>query len=209
MKKISLFIVFLVCVLTNAFAGPIHVSSAMNYSSTYRGAGRNGYVYTTTRMHGSSTSMGMAQAPTASMGTTSAYGSTIESYGSTFTSRREGSVRGIRTSAEYIRGGVTAGATYGWVSNPRRSPEHPDWPPGIPECGCDWHDSGDGIWTCPICGCEWNKYDDGGDHCHCVEESGYCWCPIGDGWQVMLFLGIMAAVYAMYKKHNAHCEELS
>ena len=179
----------------------------MNYSSTYRGAGRNGYVYTTTRMHGSSASMGMAQAPTASMGTTSAYGSTIGAYGSTFTSPKVGSVRGIRTSAEGIRGGVT---TYGSVNpyTPGKRRADADTPPSPADPGycdhCHYHwdpdaNAGDGDWVCDECG-RWLT-----EGCKCDP----CHCPIGDGWQVMLFLGIMAAVYAMYKKHNARREELA
>lgn len=59
--------------------------------------------------------------------------------------------------------------------------------------------------------------------CHCVDTNGDhicdncdapldeddecsnnpCWCPIGDGWHVWLFMAAMAFAYAAFKKRKA------
>ena len=197
MKKVLTIIISLLCVLCVS-ASPIHVSASMNYSSTYKGSGRNGMIYTTSsaRMVSIGGGGSMAQAPTASMGsTTSSRGIGMTTTAITTAPQ----VSGIYTSASAIRGGVT---TYSPRQSraPRREPGHGGNAEGLPGCGCDWHDNGDGTYTCPICGCTWDEYDDAGEEsCHCEAESGYCWCPLDFNWAVSLFMAILAGVYATYK----------
>lgn len=58
---------------------------------------------------------------------------------------------------------------------------------------CEYDENG----VCIHCGCTIDMVDVEG-HCACVEESGYCWCPIGDGWQVWLFMAMLAAGYGCF-----------
>ena len=109
-------------------------------------------------------------------------------------------VGGIRTSAEYIRGGVTT-ATYGTKVGPRRSPNHPEWPTDLPECGCDWHKDENGDWICDVCGATWNEYDGLQNH------HDPCTCPIGDGWQVWLFMIALAGAYVAWKTRSKKINE--
>lgn len=113
-------------------------------------------------------------------------------------------VRGIYTAASQVRGGVTTGTTYGRMNAPRRAkmegdplPTPGEDDPTLPNCGCHWVDNGDGTYTCSICGYTWDELD---ECCHCQEEEngGYCWCPIGDGWQVWLFMAMLAAGYGCF-----------
>ena len=179
----------------------------MTYSSTYKGAGRNGYVYTSTPMR-SSVSTGLAQTPTASMSSTGAYGT----YSSTMSSRistggylasSKQNVGGIRTSAEYIRGGVTTAATYGHVVGPRRvvMEEQPGTEPGNPG-GCHCVDeNGDHI--CDHCGATLSGDEFDGYSC----ANDPCWCPIGDGWQVWLFMIALAGAYVAWKTRSKKINE--
>lgn len=146
----------------------------------------------------------MAQAPMATMGSTSSYGTqNMPTYGKTVEPSSNMQVRGIYTSASAIQGGTTSNETYGHIAGPRRTPGGN--PGGLPDCGCDWQATGEeGIYTCPICNCTWNEFDDSEiDHCHCVEESGYCWCPLELNWSVMLFFAALAAAYTVYKKRTS------
>lgn len=169
----------------NVTASPIHVSSAMTYSSTYKGSGR-GYVHMTSsaqvRSIGSAGG-GMAQAPVAAMSSTSS------SYSSRGIAQTSSSIATpqlscIRTSASAISGGVTT-----YDEGPRKGHlrKGQTLPPGA--CpNCDWHyDDATDTWYCPYCDCD--PYDDC-DHV-CV--------PIGDGKEVWLFVTALAGVYALYK----------
>ncbi|MBQ3717683.1 MAG: hypothetical protein II901_04785 [Paludibacteraceae bacterium] len=188
MKKITLFILCLLCTIT---------ASALSYASPYKGAGRGGYIYTTSAVHQRAASAGMAQAPVASMTSTgSSMGRGIASAATPVTSTP--SVRGIQTSASRVSGGITTVDSYHPKTGPRRSPTDPPVPDDA--CGeCHWHwdpnagDDGQGDWVCEVCG-SWYSY--GCDH---VYEEGYCWCPIGDGWEVWLFVAVLAGAYALYK----------
>ena len=115
---------------------------------------------------------------------------------------------GIRTAAATVSDGVT---TYDKApKKPRggiRNASWPDNPNGSPDCGCHWVDSGDGEnYICPICGCTWNEYnEDGMEHCHCVAESGYCWCPLDMNWGAMVFLMLLAVGYGVRASMREKC----
>lgn len=182
MKKITFIILCLLCAIT---------ASALSYASPYKGAGRGGYIYTTSAVHQRAASAGMAQAPVASMASTgSSMGRGIASAATPVTSTP--SVRGIQTSASQVYGGITAGDTYTQISGPRRAP-------GDPDSGeHNWVDNGDGTFTCTICGITISEddYYDGIFPPECV--------PISDGWPIWLFLAVLAAAYGIYKKRNLH-----
>ena len=176
------------CVLC-ASAAPIHVSASMNYSSTYKGAGRGGYIYTTSTVRTTTSGAGgsMAQAPVASMSSTGSVGGRGISYGGTVASVSQ--VCGITTVASGIRGGVT---TYdeGGHGGPRRDPGNS----GDPNEGKhNWVENPDGTFTCTICGITISSEEFYNEEFpdHCV--------PIGDGWPVALFMALLACAYAIYK----------
>ena len=162
--------------------------SAVRYASPYSGAGRAGYVYTTSTAHSHSASLGMAQSPVASMGSTSAY---IGRGVSTTMAVSTPAVTGFTTAASAIRGGVMASATYARMGVVKREPGHPPAPDECPYCH---DDNGDGV--CDRCGCAM-------DDCTCEDESGYCWCPIDGDWKVWLFMAAIAAAYAASKRKAA------
>lgn len=181
MKKVLLIIISLVCTLS---------ASALSYATPYKGSGRSGMVYSAPVR---STAMGssvMAQAPVATMGSTSI--SMSRGIASTSEIVAAPQVRGIYTSASAIQGGVTTydgGRHYG----PRRGPGQPD-PSVDPEEGeHNWVQNPDGTYTCTICGetiSEEEFYNEEfPDHC----------VPLTDGWQVWFFLTILAGAYAIYK----------
>ena len=162
-------------------------ASALSYASPYKGAGRGGYIYTTSSARQHTISTGLAQAPVASMASTSgSYASRGIAYAST-SAASVPSVQGIRTSASNVSGGITSGDTYSQIgtSGRRRGPE---LPPGA--CShCDWYyDEETGTWRCHYCDCE--PEDGECDH-NCV--------PVGDGWEVWLFIAALAGAYALYK----------
>ena len=186
----------------------------MTYSSTYKGAGRNGYVYTSTPMR-NSVSTGLAQVPTASMSSTGAY----STYGSTMSSRvstggylasSKQNVGGIRTSAEYIRGGVTTYTPgYGTSTHGRKRADQYN-PPGSgdtgynPWCHYEWVADPDdevdgGYWRCTECGAEL------GEASSCDEEHHFV--PITDGWQVWLFMIALAGAYVAWKTRSKKINE--
>ena len=92
---------------------------------------------------------GIAQAPTARMYSTRSMLSAPAGGNTTY-----GSVRGIRTSASSVYGGVTSGQTYARISAIRRGgpslggEEDPPGDPDCPHCVWDEHD------VCIYCGCD-------------------------------------------------------
>lgn len=191
MKKIGFIIVCLLCALT---------ASALSYASPYKGFGRSG-IYTTSsaQMHSfGSAGSGMAQAPVASMNSTSSsYGRGIVH---TSTSVSMPQVACISTSASYIRGGVTTTQTYTPNGRIRRDP----LPGGNPEgCECDWQYDpslfgGEGGFYCTKCGAVitidayLNSIGHGDDPCGCA-------VPLQEGIDVWAFVAALAGVYALYK----------
>ena len=174
---------------------------AVSYASPYKGSAHGGYV--AQPVYHSVGSVGIAQQPTATMGSTSAYRGTINS-GVMATVKP---VRGIYTSASAVRGGVTSGQTYGRMNGPRRArmeetPIHPGDPDDdddpCPHCHDDiinatgepGHDN-----LCDECGHD--MYE-----CTCEGEDGYCWCPIGDGWDVWLFMAVLGTGYAFVARRR-------
>lgn len=125
----------------------------------------------------------MAQAPVASMGSTSSVGSRGISYGGTVAAIPQ--VQGISTSASGIRGGITAEDTYARSCGPRKI----EVIPGKPEhCHCE----DDGTGHCIHCGAELDEFDGG-----CSNNP--CWCPIDFNGAVALFMAILAGAYAIYR----------
>lgn len=146
---------------------------AVSYATPYRGGG---HIHTTNyaRM------TGVAQAPVASMGSTSSYYSGRGITTSTMTSAPQ--VRGMYTSASAIRGGVTTAETYGSQCAPRRIGGHPG------ECPHCIDEDGDDI--CDICGHD--IYACECDPCHCD-------VPLTGGKGVWMFMAALAVVYTVYK----------
>ena len=112
-------------------------------------------------------------------------------------------VQGITTSASAVRGGSTSSDTYARMYQ-RESAQTATsasvtrrgaLPPGVCE-ECHWVQDEFGHWYCEVCGA------DALDGCE-GHENGYCWCPITDGWQVWLFLTVLAGTYAVYKKRKS------
>lgn len=170
----------------------------MSFASPYKGSGR-GYVYTMSSVRLNSSGNGggvLAQAPVASMGSTSssAYHGIVHGGKAAMAMPQ---IAGIRTTASSIQGGMTSGATYARLQSIKRGPiipENPTW-----TCGCV-DENGDEI--CDICNCELRLVDPEGD-CACKDESGYCWCPLDFNWAVALFMAILAAAYGVYKKRTS------
>jgi len=100
-----------------------------------------------------------------------------------------GSVRGIRTSASSVYGGVTSGETLAKISTIKFSTPPI---PGLCE-ECHWVQDEHGHWYCDVCGC------DAMDGCDCEDKYGQCWCPIELDWKVFLFFSALAGAYALYK----------
>ena len=162
--------------------------SAVSYSSPYKGSGHAGYVCATAHSH--TASLGMTQAPVASMGSTSAYiGRGVSATMAVSTP----AVTGFTTAASAVRGGMMASATYARMGVVKREPGH-NGEPGEDDCPYCHDDNGDGV--CDRCGCDM-------EDCTCEEESGYCWCPIDCDWKVWLFMAAIAAAYAASKRKAA------
>ena len=180
-------------------ANPIHVSASMNYTSTYKGSGRSGMVYSAPVR---STAMGnsvIAQAPVAAMGSTGI--SMGRGIASTSEMTAAPQVRGIYTAASNIVGGVTTAETYSPAQAPSKRRNSVEGGPGVPggtctECHWVWHPEL-GCYVCDICG---SNSLDGCDHEY---EEGYCWCPLDFNWAVMLFFTLLAGAYAVYKKRTS------
>ena len=94
----------------------------------------------------------------------------------------------ITTSASQVGGGMTASQTYARIAGKRMGPDVP----GEPDCPYCIDANGDNV--CDRCG---HNLLDG---CTCESESGYCWCPIGDGWQVMIFMMLLSIGYVVWKR---------
>ena len=176
---------------------------AIGYATPYKGSAHSGYIHTSAPVRSSRSTMGLAQAPMASMSTTSSMSRGI-SYNEPSSTP---AVQGIYTSASQISGGVMASTTYAQMSIRRAKKEDPDTPPSPGDdgyCpGCAGHyvwdsslNHGRGGWICSSCGCELK------DGCDCEEEYGYCWCPIDFNWAVALFMTALAAAYAVCKKRT-------
>lgn len=162
-------------------------ASAVSYAKPYKGAGR-GYIYTTLHNSQSHSSIGsstvLAQAPVAAISSVNSSRG-ISSSNVSLTRVQSG----IYTSASSISGGVTTYDTgHHHPGHIRRAGE--DHPEGE-ECECCVDGDGDGV--CDVCG-------DDMDSCECDP----CRCPITDGWSVWLFVGTLAAAYALYKRRASH-----
>lgn len=186
LKKIVTIILCLLCAVS---------ASALSYASPYKGAGRNGYIYTTSSVHMHCGSAGLAQAPTASLSSVNHSSGSVR--GIHYGGGSEASVPTVqvmRTSASHVSGGVTSNETYSNIySHRRNSPDIPDNPGWT--CGCVDED-GDEI--CDRCGCDLRLVDEHG-HCDCYQDSGYCWCPVELDWRAMFFMVALAGAYALYK----------
>ena len=178
-------------------------ASALSYASPYKGAGRNGYIYTSAPMRSSMTThSAMAQAPVAAMSSTSAYGIQTTSHNhETKAIANDVAVRGIYTSASAIQGG---GTTYDTGNRRGIGPRRIGTPPKPGDYGyCEhchyvWSDdanAGDGGWVCDRCGCELEE------GCTC----GSCTCdvPLTDGKEVWLLMATLAVAYGVYKKRTS------
>ncbi len=185
----------------------------MSYASPYKGA-RRGYIYTTSGVRHATTAEGLAQTPQIAMSSVSSGVNTGGSSRGIVTGRMSTGVvmrtavpvRGIYTSATSVTGGVT---TY---SHP-----HPGsvrkgggvLPPGgenddpLIVCPSCKDENGDG--TCDICGCSIYCLN-GESECACATDPygpGYCWCPLELNWSAMVFMAVMAAAYAVWKRRTA------
>lgn len=168
-------------------------ASALSYASPYKGAGRSGYIHTTMHRSQSYSHSGittMAQAPMATMGSTSAITRGMAN-SSDAVSANPFDVRGIQTSASAIQGGVTTYDT-GSHFSPRRSntPGH-----GEPNPDCEHCIDENGDDVCDICGCDLL------DGCTC--DSCTCDVPLTDGKEVWMLIAAMAAAYGAYKKRTS------
>lgn len=170
MKKIVVIIVLL-CAVLNVFADPyvVHTTSSARVTRISSG-------------------FGMAQAPIASMSSTSShrYNATAN-YGVRYACSSESTpaIRGIRTVASSVTGGVT---TYEAESSHKghiRKVILPD------VCDhCDFKLNADGDYECI--------------YCHAILENGCectpdCHCPIEFDWKALLFLTAAAGVYLAKK----------
>ncbi len=168
---------------------------AIGYATPYKGSAHSGYIHTSAPVRSSRSTMGLAQAPMASMSTTSSMSRGI-SYNEPSSTP---AVQGIYTSASQISGGVTAVQTYAQMNGPhkaKKSGEDMPLPPGsCTECHWEWNPE-IGDYVCTVCGSEARF---GCDHMY---EEGYCWCPIDFNWAVALFMTALAAAYAVYKKRT-------
>ena len=166
-------------------------ASALSYASPYKGAGRSGYVYTTAHPSMASANPSLSQAPTPSMRSTATmYNRDIASAN---TDKKETSqIHVMQTFASSISGGVTTAETYHQIGPARSKKSDPLPPDACTECKWVW-DEVRGCYVCIMCG---SNSDDGCDHLY---YEGYCWCPIGDGWEVWFFVTALAGAYALYK----------
>lgn len=134
---------------------------------------------------------GLAQAPTASMRSTSK----VASSSSSVSMPSIPVVQGIRTSASNIRGGVTATQVY--TSGGVMRKVGPGGNPG--DCDCEWQWNATlGLWECTKCGST-ETDDDYFDENHHHGGECPCYVPLNGGMEVWLFMGALAAAYAAYK----------
>jgi len=178
-------------------------ASAVSYATPYKGSGR-GFIHTTLHNSQSHSSIGsstvLAQAPVAAI---SSVNSSRGISSSNVSVTRVQS--GIYTSASSISGGVTTYDSGHSGRKVRKSPVHPG-NPDDDECpGCIYGDDG----TCIICGHDpMDGLDDDGEcsgHCHgeCDEDGCHC-VPLEFNCAVALFMTVLAAAYALYKRRASH-----
>ena len=162
-------------------------ASAVSYENYYKGTPQRGVIYTTSSVDATTigTGGGIASAPVATMGSTSMYsGRGVDSNVSQIT--------GMRTTAPYIIGGVTALKEEG---------EGGSRGPSVVEHGGHiwvWHEEL-GEYVCSKCGAEEEDYRD---------YDGPC-VPLEFDWKVWAFLAGMAIAYMVYKTRESHRTETS
>lgn len=166
----------------------VHVTGAIRYPSPYKGAGDEGYVRSSARLHRHSTA-DYTQTPMIAMRSTSTAMGGASARGIRY--GRPTHMQGFETSATNVRGGVTAGSTYA-AMGPHKAPHKSQAYPGVPECYC--HDD-DGDKVCDHCGAD---YEDEFDGC----DNDPCWCPIEWDWSVLAFLSLLSFAYIAYKKRQ-------
>lgn len=180
LKKIVTIILCLLCAIT---------ASALSYASPYKGAGRGGYIYTTSSARQHTISTGLAQAPVASMASAGSSASRGVAYASASAVSMP-TVQGIRTSASNISGGIMSGETYAQIDGSGRR-RGPVLPPGECEhCQWVWSDEADD-YVCAVCG---HHLDD-----HCTCDPCHCNVPLDFSGAVGLFMAALAGAYALYK----------
>lgn len=197
LKKVFLIIISLVCAVS---------VFAVSYATPYKGSGRSGGIYLSSAAHRSAASMGMVQAPVATMSSTSSINTGVRGVNVTRTMTvampAANSVRGIYTAASAVTGGVTTYQTgvhpgKGHIRRDGGSSMDDDDP--IIDCTSCVDGNEDGI--CDRCGCDLF------DGCTCAEESGYCWCPLDFNIGAYLFMAVLAAGYALWKKRATQSPE--
>lgn len=199
LKKVFSIIVFLLCVLT---AGATSTSSYRGF-----GYGSAGYVPSSAYRPAS---IGRTSAPVTAMRSTSTMGGTRSSRGASYSgasySAPASQIRGVYSAASAARGGVSTYNPGGHKGGPRKSkmeetppdPSVPTFEP--PECGCYWYwDEEEQCWKCTNCSCIWDIDSEDDDECGCVD---HCQCPICDGWQVWLFMALLAAGYGYFVRRR-------
>ena len=186
MKKVLSIIVFLLCALS---------ASALSYASPYKSTGRTGMYMTVSSHHRVSSSF--ARTPSYTMNSVNSVSSSVSRGAANNNFANTPQVRCMYTYASAICGGVTTSQTCSRVGA-RKGPALPD--PELPDCGCYWYwDEEKGQFVCPNCDCELDPDMIGiADACDCDP----CHCPIGDGWQVWLFMIAMAAAYGFVVKRR-------
>lgn len=115
-------------------------------------------------------------------------------------------MQGFYTAASNVYGGVTAAQMQApaRTSGPRRVGEYmppaPD-PEDEDLWDCDQCFDTNGDHLCDRCGCDLSS----AEGCTCADESGYCWCPVGDGvdvWAMMAMMAIAYGIYGVWKGKN-------
>lgn len=166
---------------------------AVSYATPYKGSGYSSYAVG--YMRTSAPVMGIAQAPVATMSSTSA----SLSVGVTRSQDQGiGTNRGIYTSASAVRGGVTTSDSAAGRKGAPGIKKTPSLPPGACE-DCTWvYDEERGVWYCLYCDCE---PEDG--HCehHCV--------PLEFDESVWLLMAAMVMAYVAGKQYASHRTETS
>ncbi len=194
LKRFLIVIISLFCTLT---------IFAAKYASPYMGSGRN-YLHLTSGAY-SACGTDLAQAPVASMSSTSRGFGSHGSSNPIASQTAAVQVHGIYTAASAVRGGVTT--AYGSASAPHKGgPRRSHVYPGGYEsdCECPWiFDEENGTFTCPICGCVVDVFDiEAHHHFHCDCDSS-CHCPLTISWDVWMFMAVLVAAYAVYKNKSA------
>ena len=210
MKKVKVFII--VCLLCLFVP---HESIAQTFgrtSSSYGAQMPAATMRSTSSMRGNAASYSGAGVSRTAYGTAGtmrtggSYNTVGSSYSGTNVYRPTVNVRGFYTSASAVRGGVTAAQMQASSNSQRRraggiTPPPPD--PDDPDSWCDtcFDEDGDGL--CDACGCDYKG--EGG--CTCEDEVGYCWCPIGDGWDVWVLMALLAIGYGFVQRRRVKSEE--